>query len=83
MWCYVNETDDVLVSRTPKLGTALAKAGKDGLPYPVLDGTLILIDGSPPTGSAARLGPRPDSGPDPRCHPGTGDHRSTRAGRQA
>ncbi|TDC77487.1 IS5/IS1182 family transposase [Actinomadura sp. 7K507] len=43
-WRYVNETVDALAARSPKLGTALAKAVKDGLPYLVLDGTLISID---------------------------------------
>ncbi|WP_412519311.1 transposase family protein [Actinomadura madurae] len=43
-WRYVNETVDVLAARAPKLGATLAKAVKDGLPYLVLDGTLISID---------------------------------------
>ncbi|MFG1856079.1 transposase family protein [Actinomadura geliboluensis] len=43
-WRYVNETVDLLAARSPKLGAALAKAVKAGLPYLVLDGTLISID---------------------------------------
>ena len=43
-WRYVNETIDALAARSPKLHAALAAALKDGLPYLVLDGTLIAID---------------------------------------
>ncbi|MBD2899699.1 hypothetical protein amrb99_86850 [Actinomadura sp. RB99] len=43
-WRYVNETADALAARSPKLGAALAEAVRDGLPYLVLDGTLIAID---------------------------------------
>lgn len=43
-WRYVNETVDLLAARAPRLGSALAKAVKDGPPYLVLDGTLISID---------------------------------------
>ncbi|GGV45424.1 hypothetical protein GCM10010182_82190 [Actinomadura cremea] len=43
-WRYVNETVALLSARSPKLGRALAKAREDGLPYLVLDGTLIPID---------------------------------------
>ncbi|WP_285780871.1 transposase family protein, partial [Microtetraspora sp. NBRC 13810] len=34
----------LLSARSPKLGQALRKAGKDGLHYLVLDGTLIRTD---------------------------------------
>ncbi|WP_165950190.1 transposase family protein [Actinomadura sp. GC306] len=43
-WRYVNETVDLLAARAVKLGAALARAVKAGLPYLVLDGTLISID---------------------------------------
>ncbi|MFD0533336.1 transposase family protein [Actinomadura luteofluorescens] len=43
-WRYVNETVDLLAARAPKLGAALARAVKAGLPYLVLDGTLVSID---------------------------------------
>lgn len=43
-WRYVNEAVKLLSARSPKLRTALRKAKKDGLPYVVLDGTLIPID---------------------------------------
>jgi DDE superfamily endonuclease/Helix-turn-helix of DDE superfamily endonuclease len=43
-WRYVNETVMLLSVRSPKLGTALARAKKDGMGYLVLDGTLIPID---------------------------------------
>jgi hypothetical protein len=43
-WRYVNETVTLLAARSPKLGQALKQAAMDGLPYLVLDGTLIPID---------------------------------------
>ncbi|MEU4828439.1 transposase family protein [Actinomadura sp. NPDC023710] len=43
-WRYINESVDPLAARSPKLGAALAKAVKAGLPYLVLDGTLVSID---------------------------------------
>ncbi|MES9541386.1 hypothetical protein [Actinomadura sp. NPDC000600] len=43
-WRYANETVDLLAARWPRLGSALAKAVKVGLPYLVLDGTLVSID---------------------------------------
>ncbi|GAA1558933.1 transposase family protein [Actinomadura kijaniata] len=43
-WRYVNETVTLLAARSPKLAQALRKAAADGLPYLVLDGTLIPID---------------------------------------
>ncbi|MCR3746042.1 Helix-turn-helix of DDE superfamily endonuclease [Actinomadura glauciflava] len=43
-WRHVNETVDLPAARAPKLGPALARAVKNGLPYLVLDGTLIPID---------------------------------------
>ncbi len=38
------ETVDLLAAQSPKLGAALAKAVKAGLPYLVPDGTLVSID---------------------------------------
>jgi hypothetical protein len=43
-WRYVNEAVELLSARSPKLTAALRKATKDGVPYVVLDGTLIPID---------------------------------------
>ncbi|MEU4331196.1 transposase family protein, partial [Nonomuraea dietziae] len=43
-WRYVEETVMLLSARSPKLGQALQKAKRDGLPYLVLDGTLIRTD---------------------------------------
>jgi hypothetical protein len=43
-WRYVNEAVELLKARSPKLTAALRKATKDGVPYVVLDGTLIPID---------------------------------------
>jgi transposase InsO family protein len=43
-WRYVNEAVMLLSARSPKLTAALSKAVKDGLPYVVLDGTLIPAD---------------------------------------
>jgi hypothetical protein len=43
-WRYVEEVVRLLSARSPKLTAALRKAKKDGLPYVVLDGTLIHTD---------------------------------------
>jgi hypothetical protein len=43
-WRYVAEAVRLLSARSPKLGQALRKARKDGLPHLILDGTLIRID---------------------------------------
>ncbi|QFG21560.1 transposase family protein [Actinomadura sp. WMMB 499] len=43
-WRYVNETVMLLSARAPKLERALARARRDGVPFLVLDGTLIPID---------------------------------------
>jgi hypothetical protein len=43
-WRYVNETVNLLSARSPKLTVALRRAKQDGVPYVVLDGTLIPID---------------------------------------
>src|SRR5262245_32487993 len=43
-WRYVTETVALLAARSPKLGTALARATKTGHAYVVIDGTLIVID---------------------------------------
>jgi hypothetical protein len=43
-WRYVNETIDALADRAPKLQAVLRKARRDGVPYLLLDGTLIGID---------------------------------------
>jgi hypothetical protein len=43
-WRYVNETVALLAARSPKLGQALAEAGKAGLAHVVPDGTLVPID---------------------------------------
>ncbi|SDI60508.1 DDE superfamily endonuclease [Sinosporangium album] len=43
-WRYVEEAVPLLSGRSPKLGLVLRKAGRDGLRYPVLDGTPIRTD---------------------------------------
>ncbi|MCP2336591.1 transposase family protein [Actinomadura rupiterrae] len=43
-WRYVNEVVAWLSARSPKLGTTLARAKKDGLGHLILDGTLIATD---------------------------------------
>ena len=43
-WRYVTETVGLLAARSPKLGSALAKAKQAGYAYVVIDGTLIPID---------------------------------------
>jgi len=43
-WRYITESVDLLAARAPKLDAALRKAGRDRLPYLVLDGTLVAID---------------------------------------
>jgi hypothetical protein len=43
-WRYVNETIDALAARSPKLACVLRRARREGLPYLILDGTLIAID---------------------------------------
>jgi hypothetical protein len=49
-WRYVNETVALLAARAPKLRQALRNAARAGHAYLVIDGTLIPIDRSPPTG---------------------------------
>src|SRR5262249_54864288 len=41
---YEDEAVDVLASRAPSLSEALDKAAEQGLPYLILDGTLISSD---------------------------------------
>jgi hypothetical protein len=43
-WRYVNETIDALADRQPTLNAVLRRARRVGVPYLVLDGTLIAID---------------------------------------
>lgn len=43
-WRYINETVTLLAARAPRLDRALRTAARDGLPYLVLDGTLVPID---------------------------------------
>ena len=49
-WRYVTETVALLAARSPKLRTALRDAKRAGHAHVVLDGTLVPIAGSPPTG---------------------------------